>query len=334
MLNMDSPNAFFNIPENLMGKTPCQTVPMLYEDPALEIDLDDTEWLTLSSVDQHSRLEAKKRAEETAIAACKTCLLIDACREWSMQVGDGVFGIVGGTTLEERIGIVTTKVPVDTRLRGPLGQVRDDLIEEWTLQGASNRIIAQRLGCNIRTVERRKAKLSAGTAKRFDGSSKVSDLGAVSPVNVAAIPFGVNFDGVPTSISDLMPSEQNISNLESRLDVAANSLIPSRVSPETAQIFDILMDGGLRDRNAIIDALIPSIERTTALESAPEARVYPDEDTRVSVGARKFIMNRIDIAVRRGRIISMKTESGKVLICLEKNVSNIWRSYRSDTSSE
>lgn len=334
MLGLNSTDAFFAIPEELIGKTPCQASPILYEDPALEIDLDDAEWLTLSSAEQHARLEAKRNAEENAIAACNTCPLLDACREWAMKVGDGVFGVVGGTTLEERIGIVTSKVPIDTRLRGPLGQVRDDLIEEWTKQGVSNRIIAQRLGCNIRTVERRKAKLAAGTAKRFDGSHLAAEEGKASAAVLASLPLGVNFEGSPSSISELAASEQLITNLDTRLDIASNDLIPSRVSPETALIFDMLIDGGLRDRNSVIEALIPSIDRAVALESAPEGRVYADDDAKAAVGARKFIMNRIDIAVRRGRIVSMKTESGKILICMEKNVSDIWRAYRAESSSE
>lgn len=329
MLNIDSANAFFNIPEDLIGKTPCQASPILYEDPALEIDLDDAEWLTLSGQEQHAKLEAKRRAEENAIAACNTCPLLEACREWAMEVGDGVFGVVGGTTLEQRIGIASTKIPVDTRLRGPLGQVRDDLIEEWTNQGISNRVIAQRLGCNIRTVERRKAKLAAGTAKRFDGSSASLENHLADN---SILPVGVSFSG--TAIRDMVSSEAQLSNVDNRLDVASNNLIPSRVSAETAIIFDLLIDGGLRDRNSVIDAVIPTIDRQVALDSAPDGRLYEDDAAKIAVGARKFIMNRIDIAVRRGRIVSMKTESGKILICLEKKVASIWRAYRSGSSSE
>jgi hypothetical protein len=329
LFNIDSANAFFDIPEELIGKTPCQASPILYEDPALEIDLDDAEWLTLSGREQHAKLEAKKRAEENAIAACNTCPLIEACQAWAMDVGDGVFGVVGGTTLEQRIGIATTKIPVDTRLRGPLGQVRDDLIEEWTNEGVSNRVIAQRLGCNIRTVERRKAKLAAGTAKRFDGSQKALEN---QLDNNAILPVGVSFGG--SAIQDMVTSETQLTSLENRLDIASNSLVPSRVSAETAVIFDLLIDGGLRDRNAVINAVIPTISKQVALDSAPEGRVYEDEAAKIAVGARKFVMNRIDIAVRRGRIVNMKTESGKILICLEKSVANIWRSYRATASSE
>jgi hypothetical protein len=329
MLELNNTEAYFDIPESMIGKTPCQISPIIYEDPALEIDLDDAEWLSLESIDQHARLESKRTAEAVAIAACNTCPLIEACKEWAMKTGDGVFGVVGGTTLEERIGAPITRVPIDTRLRGPLGQVRDDLIEEWTNQGVSNRVIAQRLGCNIRTVERRKAKLLAGTAKRFDGSEII---GEASKVNKPSLPIGVKSEGSPVAISQLIPSENSLANIENRVDAANNDIIPARVSPETALIFDMLMDGGLRDRNTIIDALIPSIDDELALSSAPDGRVYADEESKIQVGARKFIMNRIDIAVRRGRILSMKTESGKILICLEKSVSRVWRAYRTSSS--
>ena len=47
-----------------------------------------------------------------------------------------------------------------------------------------------------------------------------------------------------------------------------------------------------------------------------------------AVIARKFLMNRIDIAVRRGRLISMTTDSGKTLICMEESAAKTWRQHK------
>jgi hypothetical protein len=301
---------FFHIPEDMIGKTPCQSNPILYEDPALDIDLDDSEWLSLTSEEQQERLSAKKTAENSAVAACNTCPLLEACKEWAMKVGGEVFGVVGGTTTEDRLGIATRRIVIDTKQRGPQGQVRDDLIAKWSSEGLSNKHIADRLGCNIRTVERRKIKLIDGTGQHFDGRIATHTLASLLPVEAG---------------SDI---------LASRIHVAASDLDVNRVSTETALIYDLLMDGGLRDRNAVIDAVVPIIDIETALTSAPEGRIYKNDSAKANVGARKFIMNRIDIAVRRGRVVIMKTESGKTLISMEASAAQIWQGHRESTSVE
>lgn len=301
---------FFRIPEDMIGKTPCQTSPILYEDSALDIDLDDSEWLSLDSEEQQNRLSAKKTAEAAAVSACNTCPLLESCKAWAMQVGSEVFGVVGGTTTEERLGITVSRVVVDTKQRGPQGQVRDDLISKWSTEGLSNKHIADRLGCTTRTVERRKVKLVDGTGQRFDGRVSTHALANLIPVEAG---------------SDL---------LTNRINIATSELDVSRVSAETALIYDLLVDGGLRDRNSVIDAVIPTIDVSIALTSAPEARIYQDESTKVNVGARKFVMNRIDIAVRRGRVLIMKTESGKTLISMEPSAAQTWQGYREASSVE
>jgi hypothetical protein len=302
---------FFRIPEDMIGKTPCQKTPILFEDPALDIDLDDAEWLALDSNEQQNRLMAKRTAEETAVAACNTCPLLDACKEWAMKIGGEVFGVVGGTTTEERIGSVSTcKVAVDTKQRGPQGQVRDDLIAKWSKEGLTNKNIADRLGCAVRTVERRKIKLADGTGQRFDGRVSTHIL------------------------ANLIPVEAGCEVSANRLSPATSDLEVNRVSTETAFIYDLLMDGGLRDRNAVIETAVTTIDRNTALTTAPDGRIYEDDDSKASVGARKFIMNRIDIAVRRGRVIIMRTESGKTLICMEPNAARTWTQHREPTSVE
>lgn len=309
MFDLES-GTMFIIPDDLVSQVPCQTQSTLYTDHALDIDIDDDEWVRLSRDEQYARLAAKQAAEARAVAACGTCPLLDKCREWAMDMGENVFGVVGGLTHEERSSEPAQEIIFDPTARGPLGQVRDDLIERWVAAGLSNKAIAERLGCNVRTVERRRAGLASGTIRRFDAAAKTraaetADLSAMaSTITNAAIP------------------------VDTRETAASNDLLPARISAETAAIYDALMDGGLRDRSDIVAAAIPYVDRMTALSTAPGDRTYEDDEARVAVGARKFLMNRVDIAVRRGRIQSLKTESGKVLICLEPNTAAAWREYR------
>lgn len=303
----------FTIPEHLLSSTPCQVTPDLYTTPALDIDIDDDEWVRLSRDEQYGQLAAKQAAEAAAVAACGTCPLLDACRTWATEMGDRVFGVAGGLTHEERSGSSSRVVIADPTVRGPLGQVRDDLIERWTAAGLSNKQIAERLGCNVRTVERRKAGMAAGTARRF---------GVAADLAPAA----------PPVLADLATQTQGLAPVVEAKDAAAGTLIPQRVSAETAVIFDALLDGALRDRSEIVDLAVDSVDEAVALATAPNDRVYPDRATQVRIGARKFLMNRVDIAIRRGRIQLVKTDAGKSLICLEPGTAATWREYRSAAS--
>lgn len=307
-LDYDTDNAF-QIPEGLTARIPCQSQPHLFWDKALDIDIEDDEWVRLESAEQYARLQAKQSAEAKAVAACGTCPLLDECRSWALAAKDTVYGVVGGLTQEERTGGNTVReIVTDPTLRGPLGQVRDDLIERWSKAGLSNKAIAERLGCNVRTVERRKAGLLNGRTRKF-GAPASSD------------PQVAELSTLTVAVTGRAP-------VAAPKDAAANALQPQRVSPETAAIFDALMDGGLRDRSTIIEQVIPFVDKETALKTAPAGREYSDEEVQIAVGARKFLMNRIDIAVRRGRIQSITTDS-KVLICLDATTAASWRAYRS-----
>jgi hypothetical protein len=218
-----------------------------------------------------------------------------------------VFGVAGGLTHEERSGSQVREVIADPTVRGPLGQVRDDLIERWAAAGLSNKVIAERLGCNVRTVERRKAGLASGTVRRYTTTEAASNGGQV--------------------LADLATSATGLAPIAEPKDAAANALQPHRISTETAAIFDALMDGGLRDRSEIIDLAIAYVDPKVALATAPGDREYPDQAAKARVGARKFLMNRVDIAIRRGRIQLVKTDA-KTLICLEPASAATWREYR------
>jgi hypothetical protein len=296
----------FTIPDGMGNQIPCQINPDLYSDPALDIDIDDDDWVRLSRDEQVARLEAKNIVEQAAVDSCMDCPLMLQCREWGQRMGANVFGVVGGLTMEERSETTVAVSLLDPTERGPQGQVRDDLIERWVAAGISNRVIAERLGCNVRTVERRRAGLASGKTIRY-GTAPQVELPTVSPAVLAA------------SAASAAPVQAK--------DAAQATLQPQRVSPETAAVFDALMDGALRDRAEIVNLAIAHVDRSIALKTAPNGRAYADNDAKIAVGARKFIMNRIDIAVRRGRI-QLVTTDNKVLICLSPETAAAWSAHR------
>jgi hypothetical protein len=301
MFSLDS---LFRIPDDVAARVPCQGAQKaLYMAPALDVDMDDDEWVSLDREEQFARLEAKQAAEQAAVAACHTCPLLQTCTTWAMDQGQEVFGVVAGLTQEQRPnhnGISHANYAQ----RGPLGQVRDDLIDQWSQAGIPNKTIAARLGCNIRTVERRKLGRSQGT---------------IVPFEVAA-----------NANTDQLPDPAEVATVAKPASAAKGPLLVSRVTPETGALYDALIDGRFHDRNEVLDQVAPLIDTATALAAAPKGRQYPNQEAQVATGTRKFLLNRLDLAVRRGRIHTMTSPHGRVLICLDPEAAQSWRAAKTE----
>jgi hypothetical protein len=304
----------FTVPDDLATVVPCQSEGALFTSPILDIDMDDDAWVGLSREDQFARLAAKEALEAKLVAACNGCPLLAECSNWAMSMGQEVFGVVGGLTPDDRPDHKNVPYITDYTERGPLGQVRDDLIDRWAKAGIPNKVIAERLGCNVRTVERRRAGLATGKTVVYtpDANDITQAPHAAEPAQSAPV------------------DTKNLKILAANPDTAAKiPLLVQRLTDETAAIYDALMDGGFQDRSDIINVALPFVDRDQALSTAPKGRAYADDDAKVAVGARKFLMNRIDIGVRRGRIQMVVSDNGRVLICLEEDTANTWRAYRS-----
>lgn len=280
----------FVIPAHLRDHTPCLQSPFLYSDPALDVDMEDEEWPQLTGAEQEQRLAAKRIAETRAVAACMHCPTLESCRAWGLKMGDQVAGVVGALTEAERCGIPSGN-PAE---RNENGQVRTDYLEHWAEEGIlSPTEMAERLQCNPRTVKR-----------HLERREKLADL-AVNVTSAKAI--------VPRSSQP-----------------ASGKLNPDRISPETAAIFDLLADGGMKDRNDIVNAVLHVVPRDVALRTAPSNTNYVNEDVKAAAGARKFLLNRIDLATRHGRISSVKPTPGAslVLISMEPGAAAVWNQHR------
>lgn len=300
----------FIVPEQYVQSTPCLVNSAIYTDKAFNIDIHDESWIGFTIGGQNKLLKEKSAAEVRAKAACQSCPVLSLCDEADNKMVSKAFGVVAGKTYEER---TNTEVIIEESIpRGPMGQVRDDLIERWTELGLSNTIIAQRLKCHPRTVERRKAGLASGSSVRYNGEANNNSVASRNELfsNLSA----VGRPKVPKRVAD-------------------SPLQPSRVTSETAFIYNTLIDGVFHDRSAVLDSALSYVDRQTAYNRAPKDRSYASEDARVKIGARKFLMNRIDIAVRSGRINEVTTKSGVKLISLEANTLKVWENWLSKDSS-
>lgn len=301
---MTSTATHFTIPEDLINVVPCQTKAALFSDPALDIDMDDDDWVLLTRDEQFARLAAKQVAEARALAACAACPALERCREWALAAGQDVFGVVGGLTQAERPNAQPAPAVTDYTERGPLGQVRDDLIERWAAIGISNKQIAERLSCNVRTVERRRAGITSGAIIIYN------------PEDPTRTPYRAPAVSTATATLAAVPAT-----------AAKIPLLAQRVTAETAAMYDALADGAFHDRQTVIAAAINAVDRTQALNTAPKNRRYASDDVQAAVGARKFLMNRLDIAVRRGRIQTITSDGGKTLLCLEAETVETWAAW-------
>jgi hypothetical protein len=298
MLNLED---VFTVPEEYVSTTPCIINNALFTDPALDVDQDDEAWLGLTEDEQTEKLIAKTAAEQRAKDACDECPVFSLCDATDRKQTVKAFGIVAGRSLEERTNPDFIALEIT---RGATGQNRNEIIKRLSQTGMPNRDIAAKLGCHPRTVERHRAGLAAGSVIRYGSVSADS----------------------PTA-SDVSRAQLGTVKVPKR--VAGNPLQPARVTSETAAIYDALLNGAFRDRSEILDLALPHVDRQVAFDRAPKDRVYPDEQTRVNIGARKFLMNRVDIAVRSGRIDEVTTENGRKLIALEANTLEVWKAFRS-----
>ena len=301
MLNLEN---VMRIPEEYVSETPCQTNPNLFTDPALDVDQDDEGWNSLSKSQQEDLLESKEAAENRAKASCKRCPLavFTLCEKSDQEAEIKAFGVIAGKTFEERTN-PSSVLSDDKIVRNANGQIADETILAWTAKGLSNNMIAKRMGVTPRTVERRKAAIiaSQGSSNRYSGPAR----------------------------SASNPTASHLSNTKTAKRAAGRPLQPARVTQESAALYDALVDGSFKDRSNIIDTLIDYVDRQTAFDRAPKDREYANDEARIRIGARKFLMNRIDIAVRSGRILEAKSSTGQKMIALEPGTIQVWSAWRS-----
>lgn len=289
--------AMFQIPAEMTTRVPCVTQPQVFLHRDMDIDTSEPAWVNATPDVRHARRQAQAIAHSRAAAACFSCPLLEQCRDWALAQRGRIYGVVGGLTPAQRSAYETPSPVVAER--GPRGQVRDDVVADLTRTGATAAQIAQTLGCHPRTVERRRAGLR-------DGGRLYDPVNAPRPLSGAG-------------------------SRSERPRPAAGALVISRVTAETAAIFDQLLDRSAT-RDEVVEALLGIVAADTAARFTPAGRRYSSEAARLRSGARRFLVNRIDIAVRRGRITADRTPDGVVVLALDPATAAAWRAHRKTPS--
>jgi hypothetical protein len=284
------------IPENMESSVPCLTKSNLFHDAALDVDKDDEEWTKLSPEEQSYAEQAQTIAIAKAEDACMDCPIFVKCKAWITDLEKDpekwVSGVVAGQSEEKRH---------KQTARGSKGEIRGDLVANWSALGFNKNEIADKLDASTRTVERQLAKLKEGSIVQYpqDGSDTI---GLVIPISL---------------------------KVKTAERIAITPLQPGRINSASIALFDALIDGAQKDRDEIVDSILYSVDRPTALAKAPGGnRVYDDEEDQFKTGARKFIMNRVMILTRSGRIIQATTPTGRILISLDPESAAVWREFR------
>lgn len=90
-----------------------------------------------------------------------------------------------------------------------------------------------------------------------------------------------------------------------------------RLSPETRAMYEYLAAAGVPcRRDDVIAAAMEHVDDETALHWGRYAK--GDEDKQRAAGRRKFLLNRLDIATRRGRISTTKAD-GAIMVSLARS---------------
>lgn len=299
----------FIIPDDLVGSVPCQYNAGLYTDSALDADLDDPDFLALDRDTQISRLSLKQAAETTAVAACQTCPLLSECAAWSLNTE--VFGVAGGMTDRERkefaAGSDPDRTVDDLRVRGKRQQIREDVVYRWFDIGMDDDEIAGFIKAHRRTIQRYRVKYT--------------NLGGRARARTEVAPTVV-----PETTTDLLNAAGVVTPAVPPVDrLAKEPLNFARLSPESLAILDVLRDGGIRDRNHVMNAVAHLVSDTAAL-SASKHLPGPVAD-RLPRGRGRFLANRLDMLRRRGRLLQT-TMNSTTMVWLPEDVRAEYHAWR------
>lgn len=168
--------------------------------------------------------------------------------------------------------------------RDSRGRVRSDVVHRLLRLGLPHRHIAERMHCSERTI----ARIAAGRPTPTE----------------------------PKVITMPTPRREH--------KKATSALNLDALSPETQKIYEYLSSGTWMSREELLTELADITPAKVAMGFAPKNRTYPSDDDKYRVGARRFLLNRVDIAIRRGRIHKRTTDDGEVLLRLSEAVAMAW----------
>lgn len=282
----------FTVPTSTM--TPCQEHPEVFFCDELEIDTSDGTWHTLTVQEKLRRMSAQEAAENRAVQLCRTCPVLDECSQWAQNTRARIFGVVGGLLPRERTHYDIPIYVMDHE-RDRRGRVRSDNVRRLLRMGHTHQQIATALACSPHTI----ARIANRTPQE---DTTMTDT---------ALSSDIVFPG-------------DITRPKTEHKKAQSTFKPESLSPESQKIYEYLSDGQWHSREDLLHDLLTEIPVDTAEGFAPKNRTYATSEQKQAAGARRFLLNRLDIAQRRGRMESRKLSDGEVLIRLSESVAMAW----------
>jgi AraC-like DNA-binding protein len=259
---------------------PCITNPQVFFHNDLEVDTQSPEWRTSTLNQKAARITAQEAAEREAVNLCIVCPLFTECNQWAQGTHSSIFGVVGGLVPEERRTPNTAIYVLDNE-RDHRGRVRVDVVHRLLRLGKTHQQIADDLNCSSRTIAR--------ISQQQPQKSNLEEIAAPSPV-------------------------------QREHKKATKTIDTSALTHETQRIYEYLTHGQWNAREELLTELLNIVPQEAAHKFAPPNRFYSSETDRYKAGARRFLLNRLDIAQRRGRIIKHTTEDGEVMIRVSEAV--------------
>lgn len=128
--------------------TPCIENPAIFNAEAL--DPDPNEWTTLKPHEQKVIADAKRLAEDVAVAACLRCPILDQCKEWATNPEIDVFGVAGGMRHSERY----SPDFIDSFNERGTKPLKEELINLWLKKNIPMEKIATSLGITLYQVRK------------------------------------------------------------------------------------------------------------------------------------------------------------------------------------
>lgn len=265
------------VPREHADSLPCVLRADLFTDPLLDVGLDDETFVALPSAEQHAQVAKKQALERECVLACQACPIVQQCREWALRTH--VHGVAGAMTERERAvanGLPTPDRILEVTSADEQVALRDEQIYRMTVAGYPTAVIAQSLGVNERTVQRRRKEIREhGFRARRTAASDAPQAKAAGEA----------------SRREVEPHEMTVTTIGGRRPARSSSVNTGRVSDLTTAIYRHLAGGLAVNRDDVIEAV--------------EHLVNPEQAARRNGGARQVVLNRIRIAVREGRIHSV-----------------------------
>lgn len=265
-----------------------------------DLDPDVIEWMNSDPVTQGYVATKKHVAQEKAVKVCRTCPLIQECRQWAFNTRQ--YGILGGTTEAERLGGNVIDKHIET------GEIVTlyTYVELKLSQKVPRRVIAEELGLSMATIRH------IHTINLIVAPSAVVDDEDVYFLAKKLFKAGVPQRLVADRLGGTLHYVRRMYHLGAEKKHKTTVAVKveknfhkrwSRLTPTTVAVYDYLsLRAGGRpvDKETVLEALTPELSEEEKQKGVPKGRTFKTRKHRLRIGARRAISAALRAGVRSG----------------------------------